>query len=191
MKRIGRLIFLGLAGGCASLGGVPGESTAQAPSDDALAAVREGGPCTAPIYRAFDFWLGTWEVTDPRGIVQGQNTITLEEAGCVLVERWTSASGGTGQSYNFVDPSNGRWRQVWVSGAANIDYQGGTTASGGMRLEGTITYRNGIRFPFVGAWTPQADGTVLQVFEQYNPQTKTWDPWFTGIYRRIDGDIEG
>ena len=145
-------------------------------------------PCSEEIYRAFDFWIGEWEVTDPAGTVQGRNSITSEEDGCLILERWTSAAGGTGQSYNFVEPESGKWRQVWVSAAANIDYTGGLTDAGSLRLEGTITYRNGTRFPITGEWTPQEDGSVRQYFEQYNPETKSWDPWFLGIYRKVEGD---
>ncbi len=154
--------------------------------DDASDQVAAPVPCSEEIYRGFDFWLGTWEVTDAAGTVQGRNIITSEEGGCLILERWTSANGGTGQSYNFIEPETGTWRQVWVSSAANIDYSGGITEAGMLRLEGTITYRNGTQFPFAGEWTPQDDGTVRQYFEQYNPETKSWSPWFLGIYRRIE-----
>ncbi|MEL7454455.1 MAG: hypothetical protein AAGJ50_13895 [Pseudomonadota bacterium] len=149
------------------------------------------GPCAAELYRGFDFWLGTWSVADGEGAVQGINRITSEESGCVIVERWTSANGGTGQSYNYIDPATGNWRQVWVSAGLNIDYEGGLTETGSMRLEGTITYRSGAQFPFTGEWTPQTDGTVRQYFEQYNPNTDAWDPWFLGIYTRVEGDTGG
>ncbi|MEO0882118.1 MAG: hypothetical protein AAFY34_05250 [Pseudomonadota bacterium] len=145
-------------------------------------------PCAQPIYREFDFWVGTWDVTNRDGVLQGRNIITREEQGCLVLERWTSATGGTGQSYNSVDPVSGLWRQVWVSAAANIDYSGGRTAAGGIRLEGEITYRNGTKFPFRGEWIPEADGTVLQTFQQFNPETRNWDQWFTGIYTRVEDD---
>ncbi|MEO1029599.1 MAG: hypothetical protein AAFX02_11160 [Pseudomonadota bacterium] len=142
--------------------------------------------CEGENYRAFDFWLGEWEVTDGNGTVYGTNSITSHENGCLLLENWTSATGGTGQSYNFVDPVSGLWRQVWVSQAANIDYDGGPTEAGGIRLQGTIHYRNGTSNPFWGEWTPQEDGTVKQYFEQMDPATNKWSPWFLGIYTRIE-----
>jgi hypothetical protein len=141
-------------------------------------------PCTGPEYRAFDFWLGEWTVTDAQGAKQGDNSITREEGGCLILERWTSASGSTGQSYNFYDPGPKKWRQVWVSGGAVIDYSGGLNAKGDMVLEGDIRYRDGRTAPFRGAWTKQADGSVRQHFEEYDPAKKTWGEWFTGIYRK-------
>ena len=141
-------------------------------------------PCQGEIYRAFDFWAGDWEVNDPAGTLQGSNLITVEENGCLLLEKWTSAGGGTGQSYNFYDPGLQKWRQVWVSGAATIDYAGGLNEAGEMVLEGEIAYRTGVKAPFRGTWTLQEDGSVRQYFQQYNAQTENWDDWFTGIYRK-------
>lgn len=146
------------------------------------------GPCEDEIYRAFDFWLGHWEVADHTGKVQGHNLITREEGGCMILEKWTALAGGTGQSYNYVDPVSGKWRQVWVSEETNIDYEGGPTEAGGIKLEGTITYRQGVKRPFTGEWTPQDDGTVRQYFEQYDPETEKWNPWFLGIYTKVEGD---
>ncbi len=68
--------------------------------------------CTDDIYRAFDFWLGEWDVALPNGDRAGVNSITAEENGCLVLERWRSASGGTGQSYNFYDPAAAQWRQL-------------------------------------------------------------------------------
>ena len=142
-------------------------------------------PCSSDSHHAFDFWLGAWDVSDMDGNLAGENTIAVEEGGCVLVERWTSASGGTGQSYNFLDPTIGKWRQLWISKGAVIDYSGGLTETGSMRLEGEIAYQTGgVKAPFTGEWTLNADGSVTQHFEQYNSETGTWDDWFTGVYAR-------
>ncbi|MEO0549286.1 MAG: hypothetical protein AAFZ91_05145 [Pseudomonadota bacterium] len=146
-------------------------------------------PCDAPGYHQFDFWIGDWEVTSPDGVVQGRNVITAEESGCLIVERWVSSAGDTGQSYNFYDPATDKWRQVWVSTGAIIDYEGGLTETGSMKLEGTITYQNGAATaPFFGEWTSNEDGSVTQHFEQYSEEKGEWGVWFTGIYRRAESD---
>ncbi|MEQ9317163.1 MAG: hypothetical protein RLN72_15020 [Henriciella sp.] len=151
---------------------------------DAAAAAPPSGPCDSEPYRAFDFWLGDWTVSGPGGQVAGTNSITSEEGGCLIVERWSGAQGSTGQSYNYYNPVSGMWRQVWVSGGALIDYEGGLNQRGEMVLEGKIDYHNGDSFPFRGQWTPNQDGSVTQAFQQYNPETDSWDDWFTGIYRK-------
>ena len=145
-------------------------------------------PCQDQIYRAFDFWVGEWEVfgMSPEGkeVKAGENSITVEENGCLIVERWTNVQGGTGQSYNFYDPGMKKWRQVWVSGFGAIDYAGGLNEDGEMVLEGNISYRAGNVEKFKGTWSLQADGVVRQHFEQYDTERQEWVGWFTGIYKR-------
>ena len=151
--------------------------------------IKQPDPCSAAGYHQFDFWLGDWNVTDASGTQQGVNKIIREEKGCLLVERWTSAAGNTGQSYNYYNPVSDKWRQVWVSQGAIIDYEGGLTETGSMKLVGTISPQaGGEAAPFTGEWTLNEDGSVTQHFEQYNAEDDEWAVWFTGIYRRIESD---
>ena len=141
-------------------------------------------PCTSDDnFRAFDFWIGEWEVTPwAGGAIAGHNVIQSEENGCLLTEHWSNVQGGTGQSINFYNPNTGKWRQLWVAGGYSIDIEGGLKDSA-MALEGTIYYyaqKNSV--PFKGTWTPQEDGSVRQHFEQYNAETKEWTTWFDGRY---------
>lgn len=146
-------------------------------------------PCDTEVYHDFDFWVGDWEVYAQDGTLAGTNSITREEYGCLLVERWTSATGITGQSYNFLDPDTDKWRQVWVSAGTVIDYAGKLHDTGSMRLEGRITYhKTGETMPFRGEWTPHADGTVTQHFTQQDPATGEWADWFIGKYVRKAAD---
>ncbi|MEM1436777.1 MAG: hypothetical protein AAGG11_22200 [Pseudomonadota bacterium] len=147
------------------------------------------GPCSAPRYAEFDFWIGSWEVRSPGGELQGTNRISREEGNCLIVERWQSVTGGTGQSYNYFNPGDQHWHQLWVSQDAIIRYQGGLTEQGAMRLEGHIVYQaDGRRAEFRGVWTPRDDGSVLQAFEEKDTATGQWQDWFTGIYRRSSGE---
>ena len=143
-------------------------------------------PCSSEEHSQFDFWLGTWDVADHKGVLVGRNVITKEENGCLIVERWTSANGGTGQSYNFYDPKTRQWRQIWVGAGSVIEYSGQSKNPGSMKLEGEIRYQTGGVFPFTGEWSLQEDGTVRQYFEQYDPEADVWKPWFTGFYTKVD-----
>lgn len=137
-----------------------------------------------PRYSEFDFWLGTWDVYVD-GKKAGENTITKEEGGCLVVEHWTDVAGGTGQSYNFFHPGERQWRQVWVSDYMTIDYVGGLTEDGSMELSGHVTYfHNQKTQKLLGRWTLQDDGTVRQHFEQFDEEAGEFVPVFTGIYRR-------
>ena len=153
------------------------EATAQAPQPPTICA-------DDAAFHAFDFWVGEWHVyNNANGNVAGRNTITAQEAGCVLVEQWTAASGGTGMSMNYYDPIADQWRQLWIANAYAIDIVGGLDAAGAMVLTGEIRYfTQGRSFPFRGTWTPHADGTVRQLFEQQVPETGEWQLWFDGRY---------
>lgn len=142
--------------------------------------------CSSDSFKQFDFWLGEWDVSTPDGTIAGQNRITREENGCLILERWVSVSGGTGQSYNYYNPATEKWRQVWVGAGAMIDYEGGLTPTGSMKLEGTITYIGTAQTaPFTGEWTLNKDGSVTQHFEQYDAENDSWQVWFTGRYTPI------
>lgn len=146
---------------------------------------------TDAVYHAFDFWLGEWEIYSPDGRFGGTNRIVKEEGGCLVTEHWTGPRGGTGQSMNFYDPVERRWRQVWVSDGFTIDYAGGPDESGAMALEGHITYLKAEeRFPFRGTWTPLPDDRVRQHLEQQDPETGEWRTWFLADYRPVTEEAQ-
>lgn len=137
------------------------------------------------LFSAFDFWIGEWDVHVAGGAVAGSNVIERAQRGCVLIENWSSASGSTGMSINYVDKTSGEWVQIWnAAGGSQINIRGGMT-NDGMLLTGTIHYvANGTTAPFRGLWTPLADGRVRQFFEQSSDEGETWTPWFEGFYTR-------
>jgi hypothetical protein len=144
-------------------------------------------PCTAPEFRQWDFWLGAWRVTDPKGVFQGTNDITPAPGGCGLIENWTNAEGGRGSSFNGYDAALRKWTQLWISPGVVIRLEGNLDSQGAMRMEGTISYNaRRIVHPFRGLWTPLPDGSVRQEFHEYDPKTRAWSEWFTGIYRHPD-----
>lgn len=150
-------------------------------------AVASGGAlaaadCSAAEYRAFDFWLGHWDVFVADGRQAGTNLISRTDDGCLIQERWQSAGGGTGYSMNYFDPTTSRWRQVWVSADSVIDISGGIE-DGAMNLTGEIRYReSGEVKPFRGNWRLLDDGRVRQFFEEQSGDT--WEPWFEGFYAK-------
>lgn len=136
-------------------------------------------------FREFDFWVGEWDVHIADGTFAGRNVIESEQRGCVLVEEWSSATGGTGSSINYLDKTSGEWVQVWNDASGSqIRIRGGLTEEG-MLLTGTIHYvASGATADFRGLWTPLADGRVRQFFEQSNDGGETWSAWFEGFYTR-------
>ncbi len=136
-------------------------------------------------FRAFDFWVGDWDVHGKNGAYAGSNTIERAERGCVLIENWTSAGGGTTMSVNYLDRITGEWVQVWnAEGGSQIHIRGGMTDQG-MLLTGTLhDVASGTTTPFRALWTLLPDGRVRQFFEQSVDDGKTWTTWFEGFYTR-------
>ena len=147
-------------------------------------------PCkNTPQFDEFDFWVGEWDVHTKDGTLAGHNRIAKVENGCVLIEQWEGASGGTGMSINYLEHSSGQWVQIWnAAGGTQIDIRGGLTDDG-MLLVGKIHYvGNSTTADFRGLWTLLEDGRVRQFFEQSNDGGETWSPWFEGFYTRTDAD---
>lgn len=136
-------------------------------------------------FRAFDFWIGDWDVHNAGGGLAGTNTIEADQRGCVLIENWQSAGGGTGMSINYLDKATGEWVQVWnAEGGSQINIRGGMTDEG-MLLVGTLhDVASGTTTPFRGLWTRLDDGRIRQFFEQSTDGGATWSPWFEGFYTR-------
>jgi len=140
--------------------------------------------CLDGPFREFDFWVGEWNVTDATGKTVGQNRISNEESGCVIVERWRGAQGGTGQSFNYYDPAAKRWKQLWIGLGLILHMEGGF-GDGQMRLEGPLQYLGTNRVTTLrGTWTPLSDGRVRQHFEESEDGGKSWTTWFDGYYAR-------
>lgn len=147
---------------------------------------RQAFPCEHDAaFSAFDFWLGEWDVHTADGTYAGSNAIERAERGCVIIEDWSSAGGGSGTSINYLDKNSSKWVQIWNDASGSqINIRGGMTDDG-MLLVGTIHYvANGTTAPFRGLWTPMPDGRVRQFFEQMSPDGETWSPWFEGFYTR-------
>ena len=59
-------------------------------------------------FAEFDFWVGSWDVHVADGSLAGENEITRAERGCVLIERWRSARGGTGRMNSTIGSNQPR-----------------------------------------------------------------------------------
>lgn len=151
----------------------------------ALAAQSPQG-CTAPEYRQFDFWVGTWTVTLPNGAVAGTNRIESILGGCALQEHWSSARGGDGTSLNLWHAADSTWRQVWVDGSGGLLELSGGLVDGSMILSGTARVAGGSGGTTLNriTWTPNSDGTVRQLWESSPDGGTTWTTQFDGRYAR-------
>jgi hypothetical protein len=129
--------------------------------------------CTAPEFRQFDFWVGSWLVRNAAGKEVGRSEITKVSSGCAIRESWESASGIDGMSINYFDPQNTHWHQHWVGSDGLILHLQGALRDGAMVLSSET---NRI------AWTHLPDGKVKQEWTTSDDAGKTWKTSFTGFY---------
>jgi hypothetical protein len=136
-----------------------------------------------------DFWVGSWKVYEA-GKEVGTNRIEKVLDGCAVVENWKDAEGGEGRSLFYVQPTTGRWTQVWVTDRATAP--GGLKEkvlvtrlpSGGTRFQGEIVRPGGRVVLDRTTLTPEPDGRVRQVIEISRDGGDTWQATFDAIYVR-------
>ena len=153
-------------------------------------------PCASPQYREFDFWLGEWEVRSAAGQLLGRNRISRRHGGCVVLEEWESAAGGSGSSFNVYDQQTRQWHQFWVDATGtnwlSSDAGGNpVTLRGGIRDGAMVLSAHPDTLPSIGltrvTWRPLPDGGVRQTFETSRDGGKTWTVSFDGFYQRRAG----
>ncbi len=130
--------------------------------------------------RGFDFWVGEWDVhrTDSDVLV-GRNVITRMHDGHVLAESYTTDAGFTGGSLNGFDHERGGWHQCWMDCTGLVLDLYGSVVDGEMVMTGEV--RTGQIEKI--SWTPAADGTVRQHWQQSTDQGTTWVTVFDGTYK--------
>ena len=148
--------------------------------------------CSAPEHRQFDFWIGHWTVTGPQGKTAGENRIESILEGCALQEIWTGASGYRGRSLNLYNRELGQWEQYWVDSSGGRLLLRGGIRDGAMVMEGIADKpdaKTGIVRRDRVTWTPDADGSVRQLWEKSEDDGKSWTVEFDGHYvRAMDVD---
>lgn len=184
MRRFPGIFASALLGACASSGtDVASKNTLAAPATPTLSAIAPA--CQAEAYRQFDFWIGSWNVMVAGGKQAGDNTIEVINDGCALMESYETAGGYRGRSVNMYDAGRQVWHQTWVDNSGLLLGIEGGMIDGSMVMTGT-----GQRATPQGdvldriSWTPQADGSVRQVWEISADQGASWKTIFDGRYQR-------
>ena len=142
-------------------------------------------PCMASAEaRQFDFWVGEWDVQNAQGQKVGTSSIQMIEDGCIILENWTGARGGTGKSMNFYDAHLGKWRQIWVDSTGNVSEFSGVFKEGAMRFEGESYFRNRHKVLRRLTFFNQGADRVRQFSEQSVDDGKTWTVSYDFTYLR-------
>lgn len=140
--------------------------------------------CCTTAHAQFDFWKGDWEVFNVQNEKIGENLVKKLEDNCILNENWKSLRGDSGKSYNYYDPSDDTWNQLWISNSGNILKLKGSASNDKMIMKSELSkgekgdYYNQI------TWTQNEDGSVTQLWETYDPEGNLLSSAFEGIYRK-------
>ncbi len=147
-------------------------------------AQNTGCSCCDATYRQFDFWEGNWAVYDTLGNKVGENTIQKIQDRCVLVENWVSPQM-TGTSYNYYDPSDSTWNQLWLDNQGGNLKLKGRYENGVMKLRSALIPGQKIDFYYNQiTWRKNPDGTVRQTWEIFDKSDQLLKVVFDGIYRK-------
>jgi len=148
-------------------------------------------PCSLPVFRQFDFWVGTWEAFATNGKKAGDSKISIMLDSCVILEEWTSASSQqgltySGKSFNMYNVATRQWQQTWVDNTGNT-----TEFLRGTGSDGKIVYYadkvmdpKGKSFMRRLTFTKLSNDKVRQLGERSDDEGKTWTTEYDLDYRR-------
>jgi hypothetical protein len=152
----------------------------------AFAQAQPARACEAPEHRQFDFWVGRWDVYGPKGRKAGENRIEAIADGCALLEQWTGSGGFTGKSLNIYDAGDRRWHQTWVDSSGTLLVLTGGLVERSMVMSGVTPSPSDPSKSVQQriTWTPNADGSVRQLWETSADDGRSWTVVFDGRYVR-------
>jgi hypothetical protein len=148
-------------------------------------------PCSLPVFRQFDFWVGNWEAFAPNGNKGGDSKISIILDSCVILEEWTSAGAQqglifSGKSFNMYNVASKQWQQSWVDNTGNT-----TEFLRGEGKDGKIVYYadkvadpKGKSFMRRLTFTKLSNDKVRQFGERSDDDGKTWTTEYDLEYRR-------
>lgn len=143
--------------------------------------------CNDAAHRAYDYFVGDWDVTDTRsGSPIARSRIEKVMGGCAIRETYDQTVGPGnkpleyhGSSYTALNTGDNSWRQFYIdTGGAAFSYTGGIV-DGAMVLTasaGQLANRMTV--------APQPDGSVRQSGAVTLDGGKTWQTGYDFTYRR-------
>ncbi|PWH83072.1 hypothetical protein DIS18_00520 [Algibacter marinivivus] len=143
--------------------------------------------CCTEKHSEFDFWIGSWTVTNPDGELAGNNIIDKIQDKCILRENWTSAKGNyTGTSSNFYNYTKKQWEQIWIDNKGGSLHLKGNRFGNQMILKTDVAKnKDGQPFYHKVTWTVNDDGSVRQYWETIT-NDKDITIAFDGLYKKTE-----
>jgi hypothetical protein len=139
--------------------------------------------CCQGHYQDFSFWLGDWVVYDTSGTEIGENLILSLQDKCVMQENWKSANS-SGTSYNYYNAADSTWNQLWIDNNGGSLILKGNLVGGAMVLKSELVKTARAEYFNKITWTPNSDGSVLQLWECVDENDQLLFEAFRGKYVR-------
>jgi hypothetical protein len=158
-----------------------------APAGAAPPAKPAPADCHDKAHRAFDFWLGEWEVSDTAsGVPIAQSRIERIAGDCAIRETFTQTVGPNqqpidyhGTSYSALNNADNTWRQMYV------DNQGAALSyTGDLVGDAMVLTARAAALGTQMTVRPMPDGSVRQSGEATQDDGKTWAKGYDFTYRR-------
>ena len=163
---------------------------AQSSPTPAAAPATPAAPCADAEHRAFDFWVGSWDVTPfAGGPLVAHSLIERLYGGCAIRENWMPIGKAGGGSVSNYDAGLGSWHQNWVdSSGTRVEFTGGMEADA-MVLTGIWAGVAGGKDGYVRmTYSRQPHGAVRQKGEVSTDNGRTWSPSFDFLYSPSKSD---
>ena len=142
---------------------------------------RNANPCVYnSAHKKLDFWLGEWDVYTG-GTKTADSYITKSKGGCTLHEDYRTASGFYGSSYNYLDPQDSLYKQIWIDKFNNITrFHEVDAAPGRLVMQAVGANGNLVRMTYQ---LDEKEETVTQTMEGSADEGKNWNVTFVGVYQ--------
>lgn len=142
--------------------------------------------CCSENHTSFDFWVGTWSVTDSTGTIVGTNHIEKLQNECVLRENWIGTSGTTGMSTNFFNLKTKQWEQLWVDNSGkHLKLKGNKIGNQMIMISEVFRNTDGKYCVNRITWTHNSDETVRQLWEVLSNGV-VLNVAFNGLYTKVE-----
>ena len=101
-----------------------------------------------------------------------------------MLEEWKSTAQNRGTSYNYFNPQDNSWNQLWIDNQGGVLELKGVFEGNQMLLESKPFKRQNSFVINQIRWVNQDNGTIAQIWEIYTSEKKLVSTLFHGIYKR-------
>jgi tetratricopeptide (TPR) repeat protein len=146
---------------------------------EAIAAVKKNAhPCATAEHRAFDFWIGEWDVfVNDQKIAYSSIQLTLDE--CAIFENYTALRGYSGKSFSAFDAATKKWQQRYFDTTGAVHDWTGEVTGDALRF-----FLNHDGQTDRMTYTKEGPDQVRQFIDTSTDGGKTWNVSYDGKYVR-------